>query len=101
MVILQGPSFRFQTCLVDVSIKGARFSGTELPRILEDVLMTIGDVQTFGTVRWRKGNLCGIQFEKPLSAFEVARIRSEGRRGGHLPPEIKAACDDWTIGIAR
>ena len=85
--------------LVDVSRTGARLRGDRLPAKGEDMLLSIDSVRAFGSVAWSRGDQCGVAFDEPLGADELRLLRAKIAPG--LPPEVKAALDDWTLGLAR
>jgi hypothetical protein len=87
--------------LVDVSATGARLKGSDLPGAGELAELRIGDVCAFGIVRWVADGECGLVFEVPLRPIDVASVRGEVRSAAGLPPDIRAAYEDWTVGFAR
>lgn len=87
--------------LVDVSADGARLCGDDLPAVGELAELRIGGVHAFGVIRWVRGRECGLLFDIPLDAEEVEWLSSQVSCAAGLPPEIRAAYDDWTVGFAR
>jgi hypothetical protein len=87
--------------VVDVSPTGIRLIGARFPRVGESVEVTVEKVRAFGSVMWLHDAECGIEFDEPLSAAEVAVLRQRASNLGRLPPELKQALDDWTTGLAR
>lgn len=65
--------------VTDVSPKGAKLLGRELPEQSSNVLVSVGDVDVFATVAWSVGNECGIAFEAPLTAKITEHLKREGR----------------------
>jgi hypothetical protein len=90
----------YHATLVDVSATGARLSGIDLPLAGELVELRIADVRAFGVVRWAD-DFCGVVFDVPLGAGDVESLRTQIQRAGGLPPELRAAYEDWTVGFAR
>ena len=90
-----------QGILVDVSSTGARVRGDKLPGVDEDLVLGVEKVRAFGTVRWCSAGDCGIEFDAPLGPDEVVSLRREVAKGAGLPPDMKAAMEDWIVGKAR
>jgi hypothetical protein len=67
----------------------------------DDAVLGVDKVRAFGIVRWHSGTDCGIEFDRPLGTGEVVSLRREVAKGAGLPPELKAAMDDWILGVAR
>jgi hypothetical protein len=91
----------FSAVLVDLSSTGARLRGRSLPGVDREMFITIDGVIGFGTIVWSKGDERGVEFDPALSASDVARLRQKIAQAAGLPPEIKAAFEDWTAGVAR
>ena len=87
--------------LLGVSATGLRLEGPDLPRIGEDLFVTIENVVAFGTVVWANANVRGIAFDEPLKPGDEQKLRQRVSQGRGLPPDIKAAFDDWVLGVAR
>ena len=87
--------------LVDVSTTGVRLKGEDLPVEGEELFLTIESVRTFGCVAWRRDGECGIAFEGPLPPDAVNGLRQKAAKMGGQPPELRAAFEDWTLGLAR
>jgi hypothetical protein len=65
--------------VTDVSTKGAKLLGRELPRESADVLVSVGNVEVFAKVAWSAGDECGIAFETPLTPELTEHLKREGR----------------------
>ena len=65
--------------VTDVSSKGAKLIGKELPSRGASVLITVGDVEFFAKVAWTAWDECGVTFETPLDSELVKQIKHEGR----------------------
>jgi hypothetical protein len=87
--------------LSDVSANGARVTGPGLPSIGAELFLTIEDVVAFGKVVRSKGRERGIAFDVPLNPAEERILRHKVAEAQGLPPEIRAAFEDWTLGVAR
>ena len=87
--------------LVDISATGARLEGRNLPLEGELVELSMARVRTFGLVKWVLGEQCGIAFDVKLDCEDVGLLREHVESVKGLPPEIKAAYDNWMIGAGR
>ena len=65
--------------VTDVSNKGAKLLGRELPPQNTNVLIAVGDVELFANVAWVTRDECGVIFETPLEADLVHQIKQNGR----------------------
>jgi hypothetical protein len=98
---LETISRHFRTVLVDISATGARVQGAELPAVQEQLYFSAGGLRTVATVKWRSDLDCGVQFCEPLLQKQVIAIRHEVASNAGLPPEMRAALEDWVVGLAR
>lgn len=101
MALLTTRSRSHSAVLIDVSASGTRVRGDDLPIVGAELIMSAEKVRAFGTVRWLSGTDCGVEFDQPLSEMEVLSLRRAVAKGMGLPPEMKAALDDWVLGVAR
>lgn len=85
----------------DISTTGARVSGPGLPDVGAEVFLTLERVIAFGKIVRSNANERGVAFDEPLSLAEEGRLRHKVTQARGLPPEIRAAFDDWTVGVAR
>jgi hypothetical protein len=94
---------RFESRLSDLSATGARLSGRSLPEVGQPVILRIDRVKAFGTVAWAAKTECGIEFEEPLAAFDMATLRREMKLAMLTWRNIdeKLAIEDWANGLAR
>lgn len=86
--------------LVDLSCTGARVSGDDLPPKGTDLFIRIGPADVFATVAWRRGDMAGIAFDQPITAFEVDQVRRRAAeiKMMQLSPDEKLALDQWMVG---
>lgn len=94
-------SYSHGALVLDISATGVRLRGERLPPPGEAVDVAIETVRAFGTVVWAEDGQCGINFDEPLSASDVSLIRRRVSTMAGLPPQVKAALDDWMTGFAR
>lgn len=87
--------------VVDVSTTGVRLRGRDLPVGTEAVEVTMEATRAFGSVMWSEDGECGIEFDEPLHPAEIAVLRQKVTILAGLPPQLKAALEDWTTGFAR
>jgi hypothetical protein len=101
MVLVSTLSRTLEAVLVDISATGARITGAELPPVGEELWFSVLRLKTVAVVRWRNGTECGLQFYEPLPQAEVTEVRRAVAKGGGLDPAVRAALDDWVLGLAR
>jgi hypothetical protein len=65
--------------VTDVSSKGAKLLGKELPSRGASVLITVGEAEFFAKVAWTARDECGVTFESPLDASMISQIKHDGR----------------------
>lgn len=87
--------------LVDISKTGVRLRGDDLPGEGDELILTLESVRTFGCVAWKHDGECGIALYVPLPVGDVQSIRQKAAKLGGVTPELRAAFDDWTLGVAR
>ena len=91
----------YTAVIVDISQTGLRLRGEQLPQSGEELFVGFERIKSFGTVTWERGGECGIAFDGPLPASDMARLSKEVGRLRGLSPELRAAFEDWKLGIAR
>ena len=101
MVLISTLARTSEAVLVDLSATGARVTGIDLPPEGEELFFSVLKIKTVAVVRWRSATECGLQFYEPLPQDEVISVRREVARGGGLDPAVRAALDDWVLGLAR
>lgn len=62
--------------LLDLSRTGARLSGVCLLAEGQQVTFRAEGVRAFGEVVWINGHDCGVEFDTPIAADEVKRVRT-------------------------
>ena len=89
----------FRAAVVNISRTGARLSAPELPTEGEELMFRADRVQAFGKVVWKRGNECGVAFDRRLSTGEVDALREAAKlpSGIGLSAEEKAALEDWQL----
>jgi hypothetical protein len=90
-----------EVVLLDLSCKGARVRGEELPAMGEELVLAAGELRVFGRIAWSSSGQCGVTFDMALPQDLVAEIRGQAAERSDLAPEVVAAMDDWLTGFAR
>lgn len=89
--------------LFDVSQSGARMSMPQPLRAGQALWLKIPPCEIFATVVWAGEEECGIRFDEPLDASELALFQQRGKVvmiHGLSPDELLGA-EDWTTNLAR
>ena len=96
-------SGRREATLLNLSAAGAQLTGSGLPGLGKDVLVTCGPIELFGTVVWAARDRCGIQFDEPISPKQVAELRRTAAEADHstVNDDERRAAEDWLNGLAR
>ena len=63
--------------LADISLRGAKLRGPNLPPAGAKALLRAGDLEVLCRVMWAKDGHCGIYFEEPVHPSIVAQIRMD------------------------
>jgi hypothetical protein len=86
--------------LVDVSLTGAKLKGKRLPKVGQDLFVTIEHVEVFAEVVRCEGDTIGILFDEPISPFQISVLQAEAKKGKllRLSPAEKQALDEWRAG---
>jgi PilZ domain len=72
-VLLPGRTSRAQ--LENISRRGCRLHFEEPPRIGVTAIVKIDRTEALGTIKWVRGQRCGVYFDDLLSLQQVERIR--------------------------
>ena len=89
--------------VVDVSATGARLRGRDLPRAGDAMWLRIEQVRRFACVSWSELGECGVEFDVPLGAHEVVRLRQDVHVATVIAGSMQQmlAMQDWQTGFAR
>ena len=87
--------------LVDVSSSGARVRGADLRAMGDELVVNIDRVQAFASVVWSDSGECGIVFEPALQPDDEEYLRNLVAAARGLPPDIRAAFENWVVGAGR
>jgi len=70
------PAGNHSTVLIDLSRTGARLKGSSFPDEGEDVIFHAEKIRVAAELVWINGDECGVEFDTPIAADEVNRVRS-------------------------
>lgn len=59
----------------DLSSRGAKLDGRDLPPAGDDLCLVMGSFDTMATVAWRADDKCGIQFDDPIPYKVIAQLK--------------------------
>jgi hypothetical protein len=65
--------------IADLSNRGAKLQGRDLPSNGREALITTGSLAVFATVAWCKTDECGIRFDPPLDHCQLGQLEHEGQ----------------------
>ncbi|MGZ2412919.1 PilZ domain-containing protein [Sphingomonas sp. F9_3S_D5_B_2] len=91
----------FSAVVVDLSCTGVRLRSPDLPEMGEELIVTVENARAFGSVAWILGDEFGVAFDDPISLGEVQMVKHRLKKSAGLAPELSAALEDWTTGMAR
>lgn len=98
---LESPRGRTPCWVRDLSLGGARIEAEQKPAADEAVWLYVRKLKIFGTVKWVRGSLAGIQFEEKLPKSVVLSLRGEVVDPEALAEmEAMLAAQNWVIGTA-
>jgi hypothetical protein len=83
--------------LLDVSKTGAKMAMPESMYRGQEVWLKVADTQIFGTVRWVRGQNCGIAFDAPLTDRQLTQFQNSGRtmKVAGVSRDDQLGADDW------
>lgn len=89
--------------VIDLSLTGVRFKGSHLPAPGAFVSLRIDKLDAYGTVAWCTDELCGVEFDVPLSTVELNQLRREVNIASVVWRSVdeRLAARDWRHGVAR
>jgi hypothetical protein len=61
----------------DLSAEGAALGGRDLPPPGDELLMIVGSLDRMAKVVWRSGDKCGVHFDEPLAAENIAQMKRQ------------------------
>lgn len=85
----------------DLSLGGARVETEQRLAPEQSVWLSIEKLRIFGTVKWVRGNLAGVQFEEKLPKPVVLKLRGEVVDPEALAEmEAMLAAQNWVVGTS-
>lgn len=64
--------------IADISTRGAKLQGRDLPPCGRQILLGVGTVELLVTIAWRDLDECGVRFDPPLNTALVRKLKQEG-----------------------
>lgn len=64
--------------LIEISSWGARLRASSLPRVGDELFLSVDTVRASGTVAWADGDCIGVHFDTPLSLKDLRSLVTEG-----------------------
>jgi hypothetical protein len=88
-----------RAAIYNVSCTGAQVTLDAPPRMGSDLLLKSGSIDVLCTIVWVKGNVCGLEFDEPLSEEEVVSLRRLADNQSELQHAARnSAAKDWSEG---
>ena len=89
--------------LLDVSATGAKLDGGGGLCVGQSIWLKSGDIDVLADVVWSGPNICGVQFDTPLSDDEMKQLSQvpQGALFASLSTEEKLGAADWMNGLIR
>lgn len=86
--------------IIDVSTTGAKVLCEGLLKFGEEIEVAVERLEFFGTVVWADGDAFGVDFETPISNFELATLQHvvSKARLERLNPAQHEALEIWRVG---
>lgn len=89
--------------VVDVSRTGARLRVSDLPPDGKDLILRMGKVERLAQVKWKRGDICGVEFDEPLTSLEFFKLEQLNNvpAPSNLDASERLAFAEWQIGLMR
>ena len=89
--------------LRDLSQTGAQIECNEPLRVGSEAVLSWLNFETFGTIRWVRGNFAGLEFDEAVSENVILDTRELIDRGEALHTEQAAdlAARNWYLGLRQ
>ena len=89
--------------LLDVSSTGAKLDGGGGLSVGQNIWLKSGHIDVLASVVWSGPNICGVQFDTPLSDEEIEELSQvpQGALFASLSTEEKLGAADWSNGLVR
>ena len=96
-------SDRHRALLFNISRTGARLRSEYTPTEGTELFLQVGELDVYAKVVWRRGDECGLQFDREIRDWDIELLHYEASRGtkATLNPAEKGGADDWVAGVAR
>ena len=89
--------------LLDISATGAKLDGGGGLSVGQSIWLKSGNIDVLAQVVWSRPDICGVQFDTPLSDDEIEQLSQvpEGALFASLSAEEKLGAADWMNGLVR
>lgn len=96
-------SERHPALLSNISETGARLRAKAAPSRGTELFLQVGTLDVYARVVWKRGELCGLRFERAIRPWDVEQLRLEAHKGtvAKLSAAEKGGADDWESGVSR
>jgi len=96
-------SERHPALLSNISETGAKLRAKAAPARGTELFLQVGTLDVYALVVWKRGEVCGIRFDRAIRAWDVEQLRLEAQKGtiARLSAAEKGGADDWHTGVAR
>ena len=96
-------SERHPALLSNISETGAKLRAKAAPGKGTELFLQVGALDVYAKVVWKRGEVCGLRFERPIRSWDVEQLRVEAHKGtvAKLSAAEKGGADDWDTGVAR
>ena len=94
---------RHPALLFNVSQTGAKLRAMSAPPKGTELFLQVAGLDLYARVVWQRDELCGLEFEHEIRAWDVEQLRLEAQKGtlARLTASEKGGADDWNTGVAR
>ncbi len=96
-------SERHPALLSNISQTGAKLRAKAAPAKGTELFLQVGTLDVYARVAWRRGEVCGLRFDRAIRSWDVEQLRMEAYKGtvANLSAAEKGGADDWETGVAR
>jgi hypothetical protein len=94
---------RHRALLFDISQGGAKLRAEKTPPVGTELFLQVGQLDVYARVAWKRGDICGLKFDRELRQWDVELLNQEANRGtkATLDPAERGGADEWVAGVAR
>ncbi|HET7316594.1 MAG TPA: PilZ domain-containing protein [Sphingomicrobium sp.] len=94
---------RHPAILFNVSETGAQLRAKDAPQPGTELFLQVGELDVYANVVWKRGEHCGLKFERQIRPWDVEVLHCEAAKGvsARITAAEKGGADDWNSGVAR